>query len=698
MRAHRCGHRIAAYTRNAAIARGVGLLLALTFLSSAQAEGLPWEIWESPARFAIHDPGDIVVERSSHCLDGCRYDRSNPGPEDPSENPYPLRWLYRDGEEDIVFDARGPGAVTRFWVTTGFGVSTCIDPAIRVRFYVDGAVTPALDVPLAALFDGSTPPFTPPLVADRSESSGGYASYVPISYATALRIALVNADNGGTNPCTGNDERLLWFQIQHHRLAPGTAVTSFAPGSDFPELRAFLAHAGDDPWNGMLDPLTASSTLSPGETLELATRTGAGWLRGIRLHLPRQDYAAVDLRLVFDDTTTVDMPLADFFATSTDTVIAPRGVVAGEDATGWLYAWLPMPFRQSASVALVADASLASPVTIDSALSFDDTTVPANAGSFAAMLSDTCAGGGDMTLYADHGAGRVVGLAARYHADGEVTLGYLEGDERAYLDDAIAPVWYGTGVEDFYNGGFYFDHGEYTLPLSGATEVDRDGAGTTAAYRWLLGDPIVYSGAVRLAQEAGFAPQQPVPTCVRAVVHAYRADRADVVTYDHFDVGTLAADAHAYAPPSGASCAAANGLFEDEPPTSRSAVACTYASGTSRFHFEVDDAVPPLRLRRTFDAGAGSPGETAGAPAAEIRVNGVVVGTFPPAIANPLRRWQEQEVALDASLAGGSMDFEIVPEFTPFAPAFSESAWTLSGGWKDAIFADGFDAVTVAVN
>jgi hypothetical protein len=118
----------------------------------------------------------------------------------------------------------------------------------------------------------------------------------------------------------------------------------------------------------------------------------------------------------------------------------------------------------------------------------------------------------------------------------------------------------------------------------------------------------------------------------------------------------------------------------------------------SRFHFEVDNAVPPLRLRRTFDAGAGSPGETAGAPAAEIRVNGIVVGAFAPAIANPLRRWQEQEVALDASLAGGSMDFEIVPEFTPFAPAFSESAWTLSGGWKDAIFADGFDAVTVAVN
>ena len=233
-------------------------LIAATFAPIAIATGLPWEIWESPTRLATYDPTDVVLERSSHCLDGCRYDRSNRGPEDPADNPYPLRWLYRDGSEAIVFDERGPGAVTRIWMTTGFGASSCFDPAIRVRFYFDGAPAPSLDMPLAALFDGSTPPFTPPLVADNATSSGGYVSYVPIAYASALRIALVGADNGGTNPCTGNDERLLWFQLQHHRLAPGTPVASFAPGDDFPAWRAFLAHAGDDPWNGMIAPIESA--------------------------------------------------------------------------------------------------------------------------------------------------------------------------------------------------------------------------------------------------------------------------------------------------------------------------------------------------------------------------------------------------------------------------------------------------------
>jgi D-arabinan exo alpha-(1,3)/(1,5)-arabinofuranosidase (non-reducing end) len=669
----------------------VGWLGVASVAPIAAATGLPWEIWESPPRLATLDPADVVLERSSRCLDGCRYDRSNPGPESPDENPYPLRWLYRDGGEAVVFDERGPGAVTRIWMTTGFGVSSCIDPAIRVRFYFDDAAVPALDLPLAALFDGSTPPFTAPLVADRSASSGGFVSDVPIAYAGALRITLVGADNGGTNPCTGDGERLLWFQLQHHRLAPGTAVTSFAPGDDFPAWRAFLAHAGDDPWNGMIAPIEQSTTLAPGATLDLAMRAGPAWIRGIQLRLPRSAYASVRLKIVLDGATAAEVPLADFFATFDDATLPARGVLAGEDAAGWLYAWLPMPFRASADVKLIADATLPAPVSVDSALSFDNTPVADDVGSFGAVLSDACVARGDGVLYANTGAGKVIGISARYRTNGPANLGYLEGDERAYLDGVITPGWYGTGIEDFFDGGFYFDHGPFARPLAGATLIDANGGSTTAVYRWLLADPIAYANALRLTQEAGYSPAQPVPTCARAVVHAYRAPRANVVAYDRFDVGTPAADAHAYTPPASATCATASGAFEDEPPTQRNATACAYAAGSSSFTFDVADAVAPLRLRRTFDGAAGSPGEIAGAPAAEIRVDGIVAGGFAPAIANPLRRWQEQEALLDPGIGAGPHVFEIVAEFTATAPVIAESAYELSGGWKDAIFADGFE-------
>jgi hypothetical protein len=677
-------------TRADALA-ATSLCVLLCASASTRANGLPWEIWESPSRIATLDAGDVVLERSSHCLDGCRYDRSNAGAESPADNPYPLRWIYRDGDEDILFDEPGPGAITRLWMTTGFGVSTCIDPAIRARFYFDGASTPTLDVPLAALFDGSTPPFTPPLVADRASSSGGFVSEVPIAYSRSLRIALVGADDGGTNPCTGSDERLLWFQIQHHGLAPGADVASFAPGDDFPAWRSFLMHAGADPWNAMLAPIEATSTLEPGARVDLATRAGPGWLRGIRLRLPRENYG-VRLHVVIDGAVAVDLPLEDFFAMPRDAMAPAGGVFAGEDASGWLYAWLPMPFRDSIDVALVADDALAAPVSIESALSFDAEPVAADAASYVARVSDGCASQGSLALYSDDGAGRIVGVASRAWPVQAGDLGYLEGDERAVFDGATAPGWYGTGVEDFFDGGFYFDAGPFALPFAGATIVDPDdGSGTTASYRWMATDPLVYSAGVRVGREAGFSPSQPVPTCARSVVHAYRTRQPIVVGYDRFDVGTAAADAHSYAPPDNATCEVANGTFEDEPPTTRSASVCTYTAGSSRFTFDVGDAAPPLRLRRTIDVASGSPGETAGVPAADILVDGGVVGRFPAAIGNPLRRWSEQEALLDRRLGAGRHVFEIVPEFATFAPRNSESAFALSGGWKDAIFGDGFE-------
>jgi hypothetical protein len=653
----------------------------------------------------VLDAGDSVLERSSHCLDGCRYDRSNSGAE--AGNAFPELWLYRDGAEVVLFDDRGPGVVTRLWLTTGFGTSICIDPAIRVHLHVDGAPVPTLDVALGALFDGSTAPFTAPLVAARAQSSGGYVSYVPIAYAQSLRISLLNAENGGVNPCqpAGADpaQRLLWFQLQHHRIVPGTPVTSFSAGHDEPGWRAFLAHAGDDPWNAMLAPQNASSTLASGTTLTLATRTGAGWLRGLRLQLPRSAYAQVKLRLRFDGATTADMPLADFFATSPSASMPARSVLLGEDASGWLYAWLPMPFTQDAEVDLVADAGLPASIAVASALSFDNAAVPANAGTLTATLADSCVAGGKISIYADSGAGKIVAVGARYGANGAATRGYLEGDERAFVDGGIAPAWYGTGVEDFYNGGFCFDQGAYARPLSGATEVDPDGHGATAAYRLLATDSLVYANGVRLEQEAGYAPALPAPTCARTVVHAYRRAQPLMIAYDAFEVGdAAAAAAHAYVASNTAACSSVNSLFEDEPPSARNAIACDYADGSSHFRFRVDDAMPPMRLRRTFDAGNGTPGDSASSAAAEIRINGVVAGWFPPAIANPARRWQQQEALLDIVPGTSVLDVEIVPEFRAATPLFSESRWELHTAWQDAIFVDGFDVdefdTTVAIS
>lgn len=678
------------------------LATALLLAGAARATGLPWEIWETPARLAELDAGDLVLERSSHCLDGCRYDRSGGAPN--AADAYPQRWLYRDGDEAVVFDERGPGAITRIWMTTGSGTSSCIDPTLRVRFHLDGAAAAALDVPLAALFDGSTWPFAPPLAEDRTRSSGGYVSHVPIAWAQSLRIGLVGTDTAGGRPCPGDatatSSNFLWFQFQHHRLAPGTPVAGFVAGQDAPAWRSFLARAGDDPWAGMLAPESRSATLAPGATLALAARSGIGWLRGIRLQLPRSAYADVSLRVAIDGEVAVDLPLADFFATPVQATHAARGVLAGEGTDGWLYAWLPMPYRQGVELELRAAASLPATVAVAASLSFDPAAVPDRAGTFRASLVDECRDRGDFALYDHRGAGKLVGVAATYRANGAApNRAVLEGDERAHLDDAAAPSWYGTGVEDFYDGGFYFDRGAFADALSGATVVDTAAPYSTAAYRWMPTDPIAWTSRLRLTQEVGAAPAEPYPGCVRAVVYAYRRERPLLVGYGGFDVGGTDAATHAYAPPAGAQCATSSGQFEDDAATARTATSCRYGAGTSRFAFHLDaDAAPPLRLRRTFDAGCkasdadcAAPGTTAGSAAAEVRINGRVAGHFAPAIANPARRWQMQEILLDVDPWSADLDVEILPQFTPATPLFDESGWELRGGWKDSIFAGGFE-------
>ncbi|QBB71984.1 DUF2961 domain-containing protein [Pseudolysobacter antarcticus] len=672
--------------------------VALTCLSRvAFAQDLPWQYWTRPSLLARLDPSDMVLEHSSHCYGGCRYDRDGfSAPTPLANNPYPNRGLYSSGGEITIFDDLGAGALTRFWLTTGDGMSRCIDPAISAKIYLDGASTPTLSLPLAALFDGSTVPFQPPLVSDRSSSSGGYVSYVPITYAQGLRISLSDVQ-GLPNPCIpvlGGDpdyQHLLWYQFQYHRLPPGTVGSSFSAASTFPALTNFLAHHGDDPWAGGLAALSATTAFSAGDSHTLLMQNGSGWLRGLRLHVPRNAYDSLHLRVDIDGSSSIDLPLSAFFATPTTTLTPPRGVLLGEDVSGWVYAWFPMPFRQSVQVTLVADNTLAASTSVDSELTLDNTIVPADAAPFFATQSQQCGVASDLVLLTQFGAGRIVGISGEYHANGVTDAGYLEGDERVYIDGSAQPHWYGTGLEDFFNGGFYFDGGgngmrEYSQAFSGASHVDI--SATTNAWRLLLGDSLTWQNALDFRLEPGAAPNQSVPTCANVVFYGYGQRQVLLSPYAQFDVGAANASSRfGYQHPVSATCSALNGAnYESEPPTSRSATSCHLVDGSSSFHFDLPMSAIPLRLRRVLDV------QMASVPA-QIKVNGVTAGYFPYAAADPLRYWQDQDAPLSGVAAGSSFAIEVIPLFgaPSAATQFSESAYALWGAPTDGIFRDGFD-------
>ena len=116
---------------------------------------------------------------------------------------------------------------------------------------------------------------------------------------------------------------------------------------------------------------------------------------------------------------------------------------------------------------------------------------------------------------------------------------YLEGDERVYVDGAASPSAYGTGVEDFFNGGFFFDRGLVSAPLFGSayTLATPEGETVDGMYRLLLGDAVPFQGGIRVALENGPGP----PTGhlrmrARAIAYGYSRDDRTWQLVDRLDL------------------------------------------------------------------------------------------------------------------------------------------------------------------
>jgi hypothetical protein len=82
------------------------------------------------------------------------------------------------------------------------------------------------------------------------------------------------------------------------------------------------------------------------------------------------------------------------------------------------------------------------------------------------------------------------------------SLGFLEGDERVFVDGETTPSIVGTGTEDYFSAGWYFDTGPRAAPYHGVTIKDTL-AGRISAYRWHVEDPIPFARSLRFTIEHG---------------------------------------------------------------------------------------------------------------------------------------------------------------------------------------------------
>jgi len=456
-------------------------------LPSAPSRIPPWEWWRDLSSVASVPDGDRVVMRSSHCPSGCEFDRHSEGDS---------RFIrVREDGEGVIFSTEGAGAVTRIWMVMGEGISEPFDGAVRLRVRVDGHQRPVVDLPLSDVFSGTSAPFLSPMVADRTTSGGGNISYVPIPFRNGCEITLVGAEASK-----------IWFQVNARLVEDISSLRSFTGEEPLTEFRALLERTGSDPWKGGPFPTVSGSVvLPPGGGEPIANFTGPDVINGIIIRSSRADWGRLGLRLSFDDREPILVPLLDFFGVARANEPAAHSVFFGADEQDDFYLYFPMPFFERATVELMRRPVEGPPwVTVEYAVRRLDAPPSDDAGHFSIQIRDNKDEIADAQapVIELEGRGSLVGVFASFGpASGDV-WDHLERDEQFYIDGETMPSWRGTGIEDFFGGGFYFRGPDgqphpFTQPLHGAPVVWFFHRAAPVAYRLFLGDAVVFEDGLR---------------------------------------------------------------------------------------------------------------------------------------------------------------------------------------------------------
>jgi Protein of unknown function (DUF2961) len=434
--------------------------------------------------------------------------------QDPDANRYewPPGVILHDADT-IAATIRGPGILYRFWMPHRAAAQP-----FALRMYFDGESTPRIDTDSGQLLGGTYARFTDPLV---TTCAGGQVSYVPIAFRDSIRIETENIADAWH-----------WYQYSYRRFPPGTDIASYEETPDPETLAAHAAmadlfagtgaHPGGESATATQSTLGAS-VVPAGGALVLADLAGPGVLRRVTMRLPAATDAELDslhLRVLYDGDATpaIDAPVSWFFGAGHDR--APyRSLPMGTDSPDGFYCYWPMPYRAAVRVEL-RNVS-AAPISVDATrVENEPGPVPDDACYLHAVThAEVVVNGQTRNVMAQvQGAGHYVGNLLFVDQDHD-THYFLEADDLVFVDGALATN--GTGLEDAYNGGFYYNWVPDPMdepegpsppsairPLHGILRVERTASppyGRADQYRWLIGDRVPFSQSLEVQVETSYS-------------------------------------------------------------------------------------------------------------------------------------------------------------------------------------------------
>jgi len=366
--------------------------------------------------------------------------------------------------EKVLFDAKGPGVITRIITTGGSGIA-------NLRIYFD-------DEPEASIlihgFDISKFPVTIPAGMiykhEHYPTSQGCSFFYPIPYSQRCKITVDDVNRNA-----------YVYHVNYRTYDAGTSVKTFNL-EDAKALQTKAAEVGfklQHPENFTNGEFVSSKQLGSGDSLSLDLPVGEKAIRTLTFNVSgynKQDYAqlmrGLIVKLTFDDIQTVWAPLSDFSGAGMG---APKvdSWYLSADGAGNVILRFVMPYQRNAKVELVNVSKY--PLLANVKVNVSDWTWQTNTLYFHATWRQER--GLQTNVGLDY---NMATLTGRGIFKGDVLSlynycprWYGEGDEHIWVDNESFPSHFGCGTEDYYNSTYAPIH-VYFNPFGGAPREDDE--------------------------------------------------------------------------------------------------------------------------------------------------------------------------------------------------------------------------------
>ncbi|MEA1899054.1 MAG: glycoside hydrolase family 172 protein [Bacteroidota bacterium] len=394
------------------------------------------------------------------------YDRKSVSPED--ENWWAnadwtqfVREEKNDGRREFVlFDANGPGAVVRYWMTfSGDGAAEG-----TLRIYIDKNKTPVIEGDVLNILSGdflAPEPLATSVSPEAEYKVRGHNLYLPIPYSKHCKITYecdaVRFEDDQWKPS-------IYYNINYRIYKSGVRVKSFTKDyliNSKPLIEKTSATLLKPDITGVQD-FSKTKTLASSDEILMDISENGKAISKIKIKIDAQDLnqalRSTVLRISFDGEETVWVPIGEFFGTGYQ-IHSSKTWYTKVNENGQMEATWLMPFKKSSNISVVNYGTQKVEVALDVSTSeykwnslsmyFGVSWHELNGINTASNLNlDNDEWHYDLNYVDLKGEGVYVGDALTIF--NTVNIWWGEGDEKIFVDGEDFPSCIGTGTEDYY--------------------------------------------------------------------------------------------------------------------------------------------------------------------------------------------------------------------------------------------------------